>query len=737
MIRNQILQWMIDRLEKLKSSQNRKQINNPDIQEKEIGNQMKNKAQKAEPYMMNRELSWLKFNERVLNEAGNPRVPLAERLTFASIYQSNLDEFYMVRVGTLMDQMESSEEIRENKTNMTSKEQVKAILEATRILDKKKDMIYEQLMGELEPQGIRIINFNRLSGEEGELLETYFDQEIAPYLSANIVSKQQPFPFLKNKEIYAVALLATKSKKTKVAIIPCSNNVFKRLIDIPTRPGTFMLSEELILHFLPKLFPRYEIVEKSLFRITRNADIDTETIYDEDMDYRDAMENLIKQRKRMNPVRMELSREINKKLVTEICKCVNVDKKHVFMSKVPLDMSFVFAIQNYLRVQGKENLFFGKRSPRMTDQLKDKESLIGQIEKKDVLLSYPFENIKSFTNLLNEAAKDESVVSIKMTLYRLADKSQIVDALVDAAENGKEVVVLVELRARFDEESNIEYSRKLEDAGCRVIYGLNGYKVHSKLCLITRKTDNGLSYITQIGTGNYNEKTSKLYTDLSLITAKEEIGKEAAEVFACLLRGETIEETHMLLVAPKCLQNKVLALIDEEIEHAKNNEPAYVGIKINSLTDKDIIEKLVEASQAGVKIEMIVRGICCMIPEIKGYTENIKVISIVGRFLEHSRIYRFGTPEREKVYIASADYMTRNTLRRVEVAAPVLDDKLREKLDFMFDTMMKDDEKGKRLNAKGNYEDRKVNEKKLDSQELFYEMAYENAAKEVRDKKAQ
>lgn len=690
---------------------------------------MKNKALKAEPYMMNRELSWLKFNERVLNEAGNPRVPLAERLTFASIYQSNLDEFYMVRVGTLMDQMEAPEEIRENKTNMTSKEQVKAILDATRVLDKKKDIIYEQLMGELEPQGIRIINFNRLSGEEGDLLETYFDHEIAPYLSANIVSKQQPFPFLKNKEIYAVALLRTKSKKTKVAIIPCSNNVFKRLIDIPTRPGTFMLSEELILHFLPKLFPKYEIVEKSLLRITRNADIDTETIYDEDMDYRDAMENLIKQRKRMNPVRMELSREINKKLVNEICKCVNVDKKHVFMSKVPLDMSFVFAIQNYLRGQEKENLFYHKRNPRMTDQLNDKESLIEQVEKKDVLLSYPFENIKSFTNLLYEAAKDESVVSIKMTLYRLADRSQIVDALVDAAENGKEVVVLVELRARFDEESNIEYSRKLEEAGCRVIYGLNGFKVHSKLCLITRKTGDGLAYITQVGTGNYNEKTSKLYTDLSLITANQEIGKEAAEVFACLLRGETIEETHLLLVAPKCLQNKVLAMIDEEIEHAKKNEPAYVGIKINSLTDKVIIEKLVEASQAGVKIEMIVRGICCMIPEIKGYTENITVISIVGRFLEHSRIYRFGTPEREKVYIASADYMTRNTVRRVEVAAPVLDDKLRQRLDDMFDTMMHDDEKGKRLNAKGNYEDRIVNDTKLDSQELFYEQAYQNAQK--------
>lgn len=694
---------------------------------------MKKKQLKPEPYMMNRELSWLKFNERVLNEAGNPRVPLAERLTFASIYQSNLDEFYMVRVGTLMDQMESSEVVRENKTNMTSKEQVKAIIDATRELDIKKAVIYEQLMGELEPQGIRIINFNKLSGKEGELLETYFDNEIAPYLSANIISKQQPFPFLQNKEIYAVALLATKGGKTKTAIIPCSNNVFKRLIDIPTRPGTFMLSEELILHFLPKLFKKYEIKEKSLLRITRNADIDTETIYDEDMDYRDAMENLVKQRKRMNPVRMEFSRKINKKLIAEICKYIHMDKNHVFMSRVPLDLSFVFAIQNYLRMQGaeKEKLFYQKRSPRMTPQLKEKESLIAQIEQKDVLLSYPFENIKSFTNLLYEAARDDSVVSIKMTLYRLAVRSQIVDALVEAAENGKEVVVLVELRARFDEESNIEYSRKLEEAGCRVIYGLSGLKVHSKLCLITRKTEKGLEYITQIGTGNYNEKTSTLYTDLSLITAKQEIGKEAAEVFACLLRGETIEETHVLLVAPKCLQNKVLDMIDDEICHAKNREEAYIGIKINSLTDKVIIEKLVEASQAGVKIEMVVRGICCLIPGIPGYTENIKIISIVGRFLEHSRIYRFGTPEREKIYIASADFMTRNTIRRVEVAAPVPDDTLRARLDEMFDTMMKDDEKGKELTSNGTYVDRRVNAEKLDSQELFYEMAYKNAEKKT------
>lgn len=684
---------------------------------------------KKSPYMMNRELSWLKFNERVLNEAGNPKVPLAERLTFVSIYQSNLDEFYRVRVGTLMDQMDVSEVVRENKTNMTSEEQVKAIIRATRELEEKKTVIYEQLMGELEPKGIRLINFNKLSAEEGKILEEYFDREIAPYLSANIVSKQQPFPFLKNKDIYAVALLESKGGKTRTAIIPCSNNVFRRLIDIPTRKGTFLLAEELILQFLPKFFKNYSVKEKSLIRVTRNADIDTEMIYDEDLDYRDAMENLIKERKRMNPVRMEFTGTLNKKMMHALCKTIHVEKEHVFRSDVPLDLSFVFAIQSYLKNTNAGELFYPRRTPRPTPQLNDKKSLIPQILEKDVLLSYPFESMKSFINLLYEAAEDESVVSIKMTLYRLANKSQIVDALVEAAENGKEVVVLVELRARFDEENNIEYSRKLEEAGCRVIYGLNGYKVHSKLCLISRKTEQGVSYVTQIGTGNYNEKTSALYTDLSLITGNQEIGKEAAEVFAALLRGETVEETHLLLVAPKCLQNKVLDMIEEEIQHVKNGEEGYIGIKINSLTDKVIISKLVEASQAGVKIEMIVRGICCLIPGVKGYTENITVISIVGRFLEHSRIYRFGTKERENVYIASADFMTRNTLRRVEVAAPVLDERLKNQLDWMFETMMKDDEKGKCLTEKGIYVDRNLHVQKLNSQECFYEAAYANAEK--------
>lgn len=682
------------------------------------------KPEKKNSYMMNRELSWLKFNERVLNEAGNPRVPLAERLTFASIYQSNLDEFYSVRVGTLMDQMVEDETVHDNKTDMTSEEQVKEILKATRLLDKKKDLIYEQLMGELEPEGIRIINFNRLSQEEGKLLEKYFEHEIAPYLSATIVSKQQPFPFLKNKDIYAVAWLQSKGKKRRIAIIPCSNNVFKRLIDIPTRKGTFMLSEELILHFLPQMFKNYEVVQKSLLRVTRNADIDTETIYDEDMGYREAMEQLIRQRKRMNPVRVEISRDLDKKLINSLCKHLSVEKSHVFLSMVPLDMSFVFAIQNYLKETHKDNLFYERRTPRMSTSIDEKLPMMIQIEQKDVLLSYPYESIKPFITLLNEAAKDENVVSIKMTLYRLANKSQIVDALVEACENGKEVVVLVELRARFDEESNINYSKILEEAGSRVIYGLSGYKVHSKLCQISRKTDNGISYITQIGTGNYNEKTSAMYTDLSLITANQEIGKEVANIFAALLRGEVIEESEHLLVAPKCLQNKILDMIDDEIKHVRKGDEGYIGIKINSLTDKDIIEKLVDASKAGVKIEMIVRGICCLIPGIKGVTDNITVISIVGRFLEHSRIYRFGTKEREKVYIGSADYMTRNTLRRVEVATPIYDDEIRERIDSMFEIMMKDDEKGKILNKKGLYEDRQINECKLNSQELFYKMAY-------------
>ena len=671
----------------------------------------------------NRELSWLQFNERVLNEAGNPRVPLAERLTFASIFQSNLDEFFMVRVGTLMMQMHSKEIIRENKTGMSSEEQVQAILRQVGILEKKKAQIYEQLMGELEPQGIRLINFNKLSNEEGKVLEEYFDRHIAPFLSPMIIGKQHPFPFLANKQLYAIVLLTTKSGKNKTGIVPCTNSVFKRLIEIPTRPGTFMLSEELILHFVSKLYPKYIIREKAIMRVTRSADIDAGDVYDEDLDYRDMMEHLIKQRTRLNPVRVELSRKINDQAKTELAKFLEISLNHIIDVETPLDLSFVFLLQEYLR--DKTELFYQKRSPQLSPALNMKESILEQVARKDVLLSCPFESMKPFLKMLQEAAEDETVVSIKMTLYRVAERSKIIDALAEAAENGKEVIVLIELRARFDEANNIELSRRLEEAGCRIIYGLGDYKVHSKLCLITCNTPEGISYITQIGTGNYNEKTSRLYTDLSLITANQAIGTEAAAVFAALLKGETVDETKELLVAPNCLQNKIAAFIDEEIEKVKRGENGYIGIKINSLTDKVLVDKLIEASQAGVQIELIVRGICCLKPGIQNETENITVISVVGRFLEHSRIYRFGKGADEKVYIASADFMTRNTVRRVEVAVPIYDEAIRKRICHIFDTIMLDDEKGKVQNAQGIYEDRNLGEKKLDSQEYFYEEAYQ------------
>lgn len=675
----------------------------------------------------NRELSWLQFNERVLNEAGNPRVPLAERLTFASIYQSNMDEFFMVRVGAHMTQMQADEVIRDSKTNMTSEEQVAAILARVKELEIEKTRIYEQLMGELEPQGIRLINFNKLSHDEGIYLEGYFDHYIAPFLSPMIIGKQQPFPFLNNKGIYAVVLLTTKSGKNKIGILACTNSVFKRLIAIPGRPGYFMLSEDLILHFVSKLFKKYTIREKSLMRVTRNADIDAADMYDEDLDYRDMMEHLVKRRTRLSPVRLELSRDINNKAKAEMAKYLDINTSHIIKVDTPLELSFVFELQNYLR--DKQELFYNKRSPQMPACLNYKESILAQVSKKDVLLSYPFESMKPFLKMLHEAAEDPSVVSIKMTLYRVADRSKVIEALVEAAENGKEVVVLVELRARFDESNNIEMSRRLEDAGCRIIYGLGQYKVHSKLCLITRNLPDGISYITQIGTGNYNEKTSRLYTDLSLITSDLEIGTEAAGVFQSLLLGETVEESRHLLVAPNCLQNKVLEMIDDEIEKVKNGGEGYIGFKINSLTDKVIINKIIEASQAGVKAELIIRGICCLKPGVEGFTENVTVVSVVGRFLEHSRIYRFGKGEDERVYIASADFMTRNTTRRVEVAAPVYDKELRERLTYIFDTIMKDDEKGREQIAEGLYVERNINEEKLNSQEVFYTEAYEALVK--------
>lgn len=675
----------------------------------------------------NRELSWLKFNERVLEEAESKDVPLCERLTFASIFQTNLDEFFMVRVGSLQDQMLLHKEIRDNKTKKTAKEQIEAILEEVKRLGKRHGKAFENLLQELEAYGVRFVDFRHIDEGVSQRLERYFKTEIAPLISPTIISKRQPFPFLRNKDIYIVAVLETKSKKERLGIIPCSNNVFKRLIELPDHPGTFMLSEEFILHYVPEVFKGYRIKAKSVIRITRNADIDADALYDEDLDYRDFMADLIKKRKKLTPVRIEFSREMNKNVVATLCKYLEMDKTHVFLSDAPLDLSFVFEIQDRLRKNPE--LFYEKKVPQKSPMFQDGESILAQIRREDKLISYPYESIRPFLHMLNEAAEDPEVISIKMTLYRLAKQSKVVEALVEAAENGKEVIVLVELRARFDEENNIEWSRRLEDAGCQVIYGLDGYKVHSKLCLITRKNDNHVEYFTQIGTGNYNEKTSRLYTDLSLMTSDPAIGLEASNVFQALLKGEVVEQSEKLLVAPKCLQNRVLEMIDEEIEHARHEEPAYVGVKLNSLTDKKIIDKLAEASKAGVKIDLVIRGICCLLPGIPEKTENIRVISIVGRFLEHSRIYIFGTEERSKVYIASADFMTRNTVRRVEVAAPVEDVRLKECLLKDFRIMLNDNVQARKMNPDGNYTRIRNDKEPLSAQEYFYEEAYKKVGK--------
>ena len=698
---------------------------------------------------VNRELSWLSFNERVLEEAGNPSVPLAERLSFVSIFQSNLDEFFMVRVGSLRTQEENGFDVCDNKTGLTASAQISAILSRVKELEVKKAGIYEQLMGELEVHGVRLINFNRLSSEEGRILEQYFDTNIAPFLSPMIIGKQQPFPFLANKELNAVVLLSSKSGKSRMGIVPCTNTIFKRLIEIPSRPGTFMLCEELILHFVTKLFSRYTIREKAVIRITRNADIDGHDAIDEDLDYRNFMEGLIKQRKRMSPVRLELSRKKDFQAKSELARFVKISEEAVIDTGTPLDMKFVFQLREYLR--GKTGLFYRRRLPRPARDIDMRKKIIPQIEKKDALLFYPFESMKPFLTLLHEAAFDSSVVSIKITLYRLADKSKIVDALIEAAENGKEVVVLVELRARFDEANNIEISRILEDSGCRVIYGLGEYKVHSKMCLITRNTGNGISYITQIGTGNYNEKTAELYTDFSLITSNFQIGSDGAKVFQNFLLGETVDYSSCLLVAPNCFQNRIIDFINGEIQKKQEGKDAYIGIKINSITDKPIIDALIKASRAGVKIDMCIRGICCLVPGIAGWTENIRIVSIVGRFLEHSRIYWFGKGEEEKIFIGSADFMTRNMVRRVEVGVPVLNKSIKQRIKNIFESEMNDTEKGWILKPDGIYERRNLckpedavdlndsTEKKeksggrvrclklLNSQEYFFEQAYKLA----------
>ena len=650
----------------------------------------------------NRELSWLKFNVRVLEEARDSSVPLCERLLFSQIFQSNLDEFFMIRVGSLTDRVLVDDNKEDNKTGMTPKEQLEAIYRRVKELVPIKDETYFDTVKELEKIGVEHVKISSLTPEEEGYLRAYFNSEIRPLISPQVVDKRHPFPFLKNKEIYAVTHLESKNS-VKLGIIPAGGS-FPRIIPLPDKSRLrFLLAEDVILHYCGSVFENYRLLDKALIRITRNADINMEEgLYDHEVDLRQVMEELLKKRKKLAPVRLEISGKLGKEAVEYLCRQLELSGEQISQRTAPLDMGFIFSLRNRIEKAHPE-MFFEPVSPRLPATISPNIPMIQQILRRDIMLSYPYESIRPFIRLLNEAGNDPDVISIKITLYRVASNSKIVEALINAAENGKEVFVLVELRARFDEENNIEWSKRLERAGCKVMYGPENLKVHSKLMLITRKNGNELQHITQIGTGNYNEKTSELYTDLSLMTADPEIGEEAGTVFNALSIGNLVENTSHLLVAPLSLQNKIIDFIDGEIASARSGGEGYIGLKLNSLTDKVLIDKLIEASCAGVKIEMVIRGISCLVAGVSGLTENITVRSIVGRYLEHSRIYIFGKGDRQRIYISSADFMTRNTIRRVEVAAPVKSPELRKRVLHIFDIMMRDNVKARIQLPDGTY----------------------------------
>ncbi len=674
----------------------------------------------------NRELSWLKFNARVLEEAFDEETPLFERLRFVQIFCSNLDEFFMIRVGSLHDKMLFDSKDTENKTNMTAKEQLIEIAKRVKQLLPVKDEAYSAIMDGLKEYGVEHVAVKGLSPEEDAYFRAFFTREIQPLLFTGVVDKKHPVPFLKSGEVYVGVAIRKKddaARKVTFGILPASEN-FPKLVWLPGT-GKFLLIEELISHYAELVFKNFEIISRCIFRVTRNADIAIdEGLYDHDVDFRDIMSDLVKKRKKLQPVRLEFLGKPDDSMSALIAKTLKVRDNFIFWQTAPLTMDFLSSVER--KLEKNSELFFAPLTPQKSPSIDTKRPMIEQIKQHDIMLNYPYENINQFIRLLEEAAENPDVVSIKITLYRVARDSKIISALTRAAENGKDVLALVELRARFDEENNIGWSKCLEDAGVTVIYGLDELKVHSKLLLITLRDGNDVSYITQVGTGNYNERTSKLYTDLTLMTADRDFGSDASVVFNALAVGNTVESTNKLLVAPKGLKSRIVELIDNEITY---KDKGYIGIKMNSLTDKDIIEKLAEASRAGVKIELVVRGICCLIAGVEGDTENIRVISIVGRFLEHSRIYIFGTGDRRRVYISSADFMTRNTERRVEVAAPLLDRTIADRAVEIFETMLRDNVKAREQGSDGIYHhvEPKQGEPRLNSQIYFYEQAYKAA----------
>ena len=675
-------------------------------------------------FTQNRELSWLKFNERVLDEADEKNVELFERLKFFSIFDTNLEEFFMVRVGSLEDLTRLKKKAVDNKSNMTPEDQLAAIMKECKRLYQKKDSVYTSIINDFKSEGINIEKVSNLDKKDYETAKFYFDSKIEPILNFQVVDRVRPFPRLPNLSINVIFNLVKERENKKdrnyFGIIYVPDKIDRYLKVSQT---TMVLLEDIIKEFGENVFDNYKCISKHIMSVTRNADISyDDDDYDVDLDYRSYMKDVLKRRKRLQPVRLELDEEIEEEVFALLLEKLPLKRENVFVTKSPMRASFVFDMLDDMPEELKEKYYYESFSPQKSDKIQDDIPMLDQIEKNDLLLSYPYESMDPVIRLLNEASADESVISIKITLYRIAKDSEIAKALIKAAENGKEVFVLMELRARFDENNNIIWSSRLENAGCKIVYGFDNYKCHSKVCLITRIKDDKIAYTSQIATGNYNEKTAKLYTDFSFMTSNVGIGTDVKEVFDNIMIGNLDGDYKHLLVSPKPMQRRLYELIDEQIERQKESKNGYIRLKMNSISDRILIDKLSEASNEGVKIDLMVRGITCILPGIKNRTENIKIHQIVGRFLEHHRVYQFGQSDDCKLYISSADFMTRNIRNRMEVACPIYQESIKKRILEFLDIMFADDVKTRVMNSKGEYE-KVENKKNLIAQEKFIEIA--------------
>ena len=675
-------------------------------------------------YTQNRELSWLKFNQRVLEEAQDPDVPLLERMKFVAIFTSNLDEFFMIRVGSLYDMASLKEMELDRRSKMTPKEQLERIYEAVEPLYKERDKTYSEIKKRLSPYGICGLSFKELQDPEKKYVKKYFKEQILPVLSPQIVDRNHPFPHLLNKEIYVIASLKRGNQKL-FGLVPVPTYLSEILL-LPGHDIRYIRMEKILMEYLEIIFDKYEVSDKNYICVTRNGDVspDDEAL-DINEDFRNLMKKTLSKRRKMAVVRLETANPLTENMERYFCDRFCITPKQIFRTKMPMKLSYIFSVAEKVPEHMRRTLIYEPFVPQKSAMVDEETSMIRQIRKKDILLSYPYESMEPFLKLLKEASTDPSVVTIKITIYRLSKKARLVEYLCAAAENGKEVTVLIELRARFDEQNNIDWSERLEDAGCRVIYGFENYKVHSKICLITCKTRNGYQYITQIGTGNYNEKTAAMYTDVCLMTADREIGQDGATFFQNMCMGNLGGSYRHLLVSPYSLKKKVLELIEEETRKGENGR---IIMKMNSVTDVDFIEQISRASRAGVEVDLLVRGICCIRPGVEGYTDHVRVTSIVGRFLEHPRIFSFGRGSAQKLYIGSADMMTRNTEKRVEVACQVYDEDLRARLNHMLQVMLEDNVKARVLDAAGTYLKKGQGEPFVDAQEVFMQEAVQAAA---------